>query len=144
MIYNNYIVLLSENNMKNIFVIILLQSVIINSQNFKYSFKSNLNAFQEIDDKGNVVKFSLWKSVDTEVIITEKECLIYENGAIEKFQILKSQLKRNKLTKIEIKAIKNQISYEIELALIGKEEFFFLVKSNKKIKVYKLNKLLNK
>ena len=111
------------------------------SQDFKYSFTSNLKAYQEIDVKGDVIDSALWEKTNTKVTITQDKCIVEENGIVNKFQVLSSELKTDKLTRVEIKAVKNNVKYNIELTLINKGEFFFLIKNDNKIELYKTSKL---
>jgi hypothetical protein len=128
--------------MKNILIILMILFVQrSNSQDFKYSFISNLKAYQEIDGKGDVIDSTLWERTNTKVTITQENCRIEENGVVKEFQVLSSELKKDNLTRIEIKAIKNKIKYEIELALINRKDFFFLIKESQKTQIYKINKI---
>ena len=79
----------------------------------------------------------LW-CIITKVTITQDKCSVEENGVVNKFQVIASELKTDNLTRIEIKAVRNVIKYDIELSLINKKEFFFLIKTVNKIEIFKI------
>jgi hypothetical protein len=81
-----------------------------------------------------VIDSALWEITNTKVTITQEKCTVEENGVVNEFQVLSS----------ELKTLQNKVKYDIELTLINKGEFFFLIKNDNKIELYKFFKLNKK
>ena len=126
---------------RTILILIILHVQILNSQNIRYSFSSSSKAYQKVDQKGNLLDYSLWKKTDVLVKIKDNECIVIESGKVNEFKIVSSELIKDKVSRVLIKAEKNKNIYELEIAFLGKEEFLFLIKSKNKIEVFKFNKL---
>jgi hypothetical protein len=110
---------------------------------FKYSFTSNLKAYQEINDKGDVVNLLYGKRLILKLLLLKENVLLKKMELLMSSKLL-SELKTGNLTRVEIKTVKNKAKYDIELTLINNGEFFFLIKNDNKIKLYKFCELNKK
>lgn len=130
---------------KFLLLLLLTFSNSLSSQEYTYSFTASSKSFQKTDSNGKIIDYSLWKPTDTIVEITEEKCIVNENGVIQEFQILSSQLKKDGITRIEIKAKNSNQDYGLELAVIDINKFMFLIDDNRgKIEIYKTNELSKK
>lgn len=112
------------------------------SQDYIYSFISESKAFQETNNNGDVINYSLWKPTTTKIVLTEEKCTITESGITAEYLIKSSNLNfKNDLTKINIKAVKNEGDYELELVVVDKNKYLFLISGANKIDMYKTNKI---
>lgn len=125
-----------------VLIIMLFFFNCIKSQDYIYSLISESKAFQETNNNGDVTNYSLWKPTTTKIVITEEKCTITESGITTEYLIKSSNLNfKNDLTKINIKAVKNEVDYELELVVVDKDRYLFLISSANKIDIYKTNKI---
>lgn len=126
--------------------LMLLLVIIINqfiyAQDYTYSFNSESKAFQETNNNGDVTNYSLWKPTTAKIVITVEKCTVTESGITTEYLIKSSNLNfKNDLTKINIKAVKNEVDYELELVVVDKDKYLFLISNANKIDMYKTNKI---
>lgn len=122
---------------KYLLVVLLLSFSSLICQNFQYSF---ISEYKTIKVKGRLYEVLPEKRTYAEIKICNKKCLIIENNSTIEFEILSSTLLENP-TRIQIKAVKNGISYDLELILVRKNEYLFIVENKLKLEVYKTSKI---
>ena len=125
-------------------IIVCLSFCEINAQDFNYSFISNNKSYTEIDKNGKVVDSYVWHLTNTKVSLSKDKCIVIENSKKSEYKIISSEIKFDKLTNVNIKAVRNKINYELELGVIDKNNFFFSIIGGRKTFIYHTKKINKK
>ena len=91
-------------------IIVCLSFCEINAQDFNYSFISNNKSYTEIDKNGKVVDSYVWHLTNTKVSLSKDKCIVIENSKKSEYKIISSEIKFDKLTNVNIKAVRNKIN----------------------------------
>lgn len=120
--------------MRKVLIIFLVVSAKVFSQ--QYTFIADLKA--EHYQYKDTIKQTNFKPFKATIIITEDKCVITEENSIKTYYIRGSELDLSLQRTVVIRAIRNDIEYDLRLINNGDNSFHFLVTNYRESYLYRL------